>query len=139
VIKSKLLHPEILHVLGQSGHGSMILIADGNYPFNTGANAAAQRVYLNLAPGMLTVTEVLDVLVSAIPIEGAEVMMTDTGVEPPIFAEFRELLPQIGLKSHERFAFYERARNANVALVIATGEQRVYANILLTIGVVWPE
>ncbi|MGI6377286.1 MAG: RbsD/FucU domain-containing protein [Anaerolineae bacterium] len=35
-----------------------------------------------------------------------------------------------------RFDFYEAARGQDVALVIATGEQRIYANILLTIGVV---
>ena len=34
----------------------------------------------------------------------------------------------------ERFAFYERARNAYA--VVATGEERIYANILLKKGVV---
>ena len=37
-----------------------------------------------------------------------------------------------------RFEFYDAARDSDVALVIATGEQRVYANLLLTIGVVPP-
>jgi L-fucose mutarotase len=40
------------------------------------------------------------------------------------------------LVTHERFAFYEMARQSDVSLVIATGEQRVYANLLLVIGVV---
>ena len=31
------------------------------------------------------------------------------------------------------------ARGPDTALAIATGEQRIYANILLTIGVVMPE
>jgi L-fucose mutarotase len=35
----------------------------------------------------------------------------------------------------DRFAFYAAARGDDVALVVATGEQRVYANLLLTIGV----
>jgi L-fucose mutarotase len=38
-----------------------------------------------------------------------------------------------------RFEFYDAARGPNVALVIATGEQRIYANILLTLGVVPPD
>ena len=59
MLTGKLIHPEILGVLGASGHGSGILIADGNYPFNTRANAAARRVYLNLMPGMVKVTDVL--------------------------------------------------------------------------------
>ena len=38
----------------------------------------------------------------------------------------------------ERFAFYDEAKKEDCCLVIATGEQRIYANILLTIGVVDP-
>ena len=138
MLKSKLLHPTILGVLGASGHGSAVLIADGNYPFNTGANPAAERVYLNLMPGVLGVTDVLQAIVTAIPIEAAHVMIPDDGSEPPIFSEFRQQLPGLSLETHERFAFYALAKQANVSLVIATGEQRVYANLLLVIGVVPP-
>ncbi len=134
-----LLHPDILQALGTAGHGSTVLIADGNYPFSTGSYPGAARVFLNLAPGMLSATDVLRVLVAAIPIEAATVMVPDTGTEPPIFEEFRELLPStIELTPSERFAFYEHARGRDLALVIATGEQRIYANVLLTIGVVPP-
>lgn len=138
MLKSNLLHPEILRVLGSSGHGSGILIADGNYPFITRSNPAAARVYLNLMPGVLNVTTVLKTLVTAIPIEAAHVMVPDDGTVPPIHAEFRALLPGIELKNHGRFTFYDLARDPDVSLVIATGEQRIYANILLIIGVVPP-
>ena len=48
-----------------------------------------------------------------------------------------EILPDgLALDPMERFAFYAAARDDNMALLIATGEERVYANILLTIGVV---
>jgi L-fucose mutarotase len=137
MLKTKLLHPEILAALGGAGHGSKVLIADGNFPFGTGANPAAKRVYLNLVPGLLSVTDVLQVLIEAMPVEAAEVMQPPTG-EPPIFAEFRALLPGIELKKLGRFEFYDAARERDTALVIATGEQRIYANILLTIGVVMP-
>jgi L-fucose mutarotase len=137
MLKTQLLHPEILAALGGAGHGSKVLIADGNFPFGTGANPAAKRVYLNLAPGLLTVTDVLRVLVEVMPVEAAEVMQPPLG-EPPIFAEFRVLLPGIDLKKLGRFEFYDAARESDTALVIATGEQRIYANILLTVGVVMP-
>ncbi|RAD07556.1 RbsD or FucU transport, partial [Burkholderia multivorans] len=39
---------------------------------------------------------------------------------------------------HERFAFYDLARSRDLGLVIATGDQRQYANLLLTVGVVVP-
>ncbi len=138
MLKYQLLHPEILAALGSAGHGAQVLVADGNYPFAIKSNPAARRVFLNLAPGMLTVTDVLQVLVGAIPVEAAHVMVPDTGDEPPIFAEFRALLPDMELQQLGRFPFYDAARSPDLALVIATGEQRVYANIMLTIGVVPP-
>jgi L-fucose mutarotase len=134
-----LLHPEILEALGGAGHGSKILIADGNYPFSTRAHPSARRVYLNFAPGLLNATDVLKVLVTAIPIESAAVMVMDDGSEAPIIDEFRAILPTSAtMQAHKRFEFYDACRDSDTALVIATGEQRIYANILLTIGVVPP-
>lgn len=138
MLKTRLLHPEILYALGSAGHGSKVLITDGNYPHSTGSNPAAEKVYLNLAPGLLNAVQVLEVIADAIPVESAEVMATADGSTPPIWGEFHKALPGLTLKSLERFAFYEAASTENVALVIATGEQRIYANILLTIGVVPP-
>ncbi len=138
MLKTRLLHPEILYALGSAGHGSKVLITDGNYPHSTGTNPAAEKVFLNLAPGLLNATQVLQVIAETIPIEAAEVMATADGSEPPILTEFRDALPGLTLQYLERFAFYDAASTANVALVIATGEQRIYANILLTLGVVPP-
>ncbi len=77
MLKTTLLHPELLRALGSAGHGAKVLIADGNYPFGTGGPPEATRVYLNLAPGVLNVVQVLEVLAAALPIEAAEVMMPD--------------------------------------------------------------
>ncbi len=140
MLKSRLLHPEILSALGSAGHGSKILIADGNYPVATRAHPNARRVYLNLAPGLVKVTEVLQILVETIPIEAAYVMLTDSGEAPPIHAEFRALLPaELSLQPLKRQEFYEAVRlDADTALVIATGEQRIFANLILAVGVVPP-
>ncbi len=139
MLTSRLLHPEMLGTLARAGHGSQVLIADGNYPFSTRSNPAATRVFLNLAPGMVTVTDVLEVLLTAIPVEAADAMLMDGGMEPPIFADFRRLLPtEIEVAGRERFDFYNHCKSSDVCLVVATGEQRLYANILLTIGVVKP-
>lgn len=138
MLKSQLLHPQILSALGQSGHGSKVLIADGNYPFNTGSNPAAHHVFLNLRPGLVSVTDILETLVTAMPVEAAHVMQPADGGEPPIFDEFRRILPDLQLQKLERFAFYDASRERDVSLVIASGDQRLYANILLTIGVVPP-
>lgn len=133
-----LLHPEILAALGAAGHGAQVLIADGNYPLATRSHPAARRIFLNLAPDLLRVTDVLGVIAGATPVEAAHVMVPDSGPEPAIFGEFRTLLPGIELQALDRFGFYDAARGPDLALAIATGERRVYANILLTIGVVAP-
>ena len=139
MLKTRLLHPEILQALGEAGHGARILIGDGNYPLATQSSPSAHRVYLNLAPGMVAVTDVLGVLIGAIPIEAAHVMGPDTDEEPGIFADFRRMLPETPLQRLGRFQFYDMARGPDLALAISTGEQRIYANILLTIGVVMPD
>ncbi len=134
-----LLHPEILQALGSAGHGGQVLIADGNYPVLPRTNPRATRVYLNLAPGLVTVTDVLKVLVKAIPIEAAHVMTPDSGVEASAWIDFREILPKdVELQKLRRAEFYEAASGNSVVLAIATGEERVYANILLTIGAIRP-
>ena len=50
MLHGPMLHPELIGALGRAGHGSRILIGDGNYPSMNGVNPAAERVYLNLAP-----------------------------------------------------------------------------------------
>ncbi|NLT72687.1 MAG: RbsD or FucU transport [Chloroflexi bacterium] len=137
MLKYQLTHPEILSALASAGHGSQVLIADGNYPFSTGANPHARRVFLNLSPGSVPADQVLAVITDAIAVEAAHVMVPEDGSEPGIFASFRRHLPAgVVLQPMGRFQFYEAARGPDVALVIATGEQRIYANILLTLGVV---
>jgi L-fucose mutarotase len=138
MLKQRLTHPDILSALAASGHGSKVLITDGNYPASTMVGENADLVYLNLAPGKPTVTEVLDILLTAIPVEEAAVMTPDEGPEPLIFQEFRSLMPDIPLTKYERFEFYEEASGPDTCLQIVTGEQRIYANLLLTVGVVKP-
>src|SRR5688500_12738955 len=98
MLKGALLHPEILEALGRAGHGSKVLISDGNFPHATALGPNARLVFLNLAPGLLGVTEVLKVLAQAIPIEAADVMATlkegpyAMTEDPEIWAEFRREL-----------------------------------------------
>jgi L-fucose mutarotase len=139
MLKTRLLHPQILAALGEAGHGAQVLIADGNYPLATRSNPSAYQVFLNLEPGKLTVTDVLDVIAESIPVEAAHVMGPDDDSEPSIYQDFRRILPDTELTRLGRFEFYDMARSPDCALAIGTGEQRIYANILLTIGVVKPE
>jgi L-fucose mutarotase len=137
VLKTRLLHPEILNALARAGHGSRVLIADGNYPFATEAAPGAARVFLNLRHGLVAVTDVLEVLVDVIPIESALLMEPADGAPVEIHAAYRRMLGAgVPVSTRKRLDFYVEAKNASTTLVIATGESRRFANVLLTIGVV---
>jgi L-fucose mutarotase len=137
-----MIHPELLDALGRAGHGSKILITDGNYPHQTGAPAAARRIYLNLAPGLLDVGQILDVLKQAVPIEQAGIMVPAPDAPPELrpdkieaHDEYKAALPDVEFVEISRWDFYDEAKKDDVGIVIASGEQRIYANLLLTIGV----
>jgi L-fucose mutarotase len=148
MLRGTLIHPQMLEALGRAGHGSKVLIADGNYPASTTRGPNATLVHLNLSPGVVSATQALEALVAAAPIEAATVMATlkegsyAVAEAPPIWDEFRRILAGAGFEGEpaalERSAFYEAAGQPDVALVVATAEQRIYANLLLTIGVVMP-
>lgn len=134
MLTTKLIHPEIMRVLSLAGHGSKVLIADGNYPLEEKAGTA-QRVYLGVMPGLPTVTDVLEAIRSVCAVEKAEVMVPEDGSEPPIFDEFRKQLNNMELSPLGRYEFYDACMAENaVILAISTGEKRVFANILLTVG-----
>ena len=140
MLTGTLLHPEILSALGRAGHGARVLIADGNFPCSTETPATAAKVFLNLRRGMVTVTEVLKVLAGSIPIESALVMTPPDGTVQPIHGEFEGILPKdITISGKTRTEFYSETKSPATALVIATGEERRFANILITIGVIKPE
>ena len=146
MVRGKLIHPQILGALARAGHGAKVLISDGNYPHWTKRGHNAEVVFLNLAPGMLGAVDVLKVLVTEVIFESAAVMeYARTGPnalsqDPPIWNEFREVLHAAGvdtdLEHIEREKFYDVAGTPDVCLTIATGEQKIYANLLLTIGVI---
>lgn len=134
MLKSGCIHPQIMQALSLCGHGDRILIADGNYPLAQ-KSGDAQKVYLGLTAGQPTVTDVLRALQAEVNIEAAAVMEPSDGPEPAIFAEFRDRLPGVALEKLDRWAFYDACGQSGVRLAISTGEQRVFANILLTVGV----
>jgi L-fucose mutarotase len=139
VLRTRLIHPEILGALAAAGHGSQVLISDGNFPHATATPPGARRVYLNLSPGRVTVTEVLEAIAATVPLEAAAVMRPHDATEPAVLGEYRALLPPgMPVEVVERLAFYELARRPDVTLAVATGDQRLYANLLLTIGYIDP-
>jgi L-fucose mutarotase len=131
-----LTHPELIGALAAAGHGSKVLLADGNYPHSTAVGPNAQRVFLNLRPGLVSVPDVLTTILTAIEVEAAAVMAAPDGAPVAAHQEYAAAMPHLtGLDTLERFAFYQAAKADDVALLVATADQRMCANLLLTIGV----
>lgn len=145
MLKHQLIHPQINAILGQAGHHSKILIADGNYPASSKRGPRAELVCLNLMPGVVTCTQVLQAILSAVPIEEINTMQYETSgpyaltEDPPVWAEYRAALKAAGanleLKPIEKWAFYDAVATPDHVLTVQTADRQRYANVLLSIGV----
>jgi len=131
--KGKCINPCILAAVSCLGHGDKILIADGNYPLAS-KTADAEKIYLALSPGLPTVTDVLDALLSIMNVESATVMKPSDMSEPDIFRVFTTMLPGLPFPKLGRYEFYDECCKHALRLAISTGEKRTFANILLTVG-----
>jgi len=132
--------PELLHTLAAMGHGDELVIADANFP------AAALAARLHRMDG-LDAVRALRAILSLMPLDQyvatpAAVMAVvgDPSATPDIVREFHDVLSAgrepVAVECLERFAFYERARRAFA--VVATGETRLYGNIIVSKGVIAP-
>ncbi len=145
MLRHKLIHPQINEVLGRAGHHAKILIADGNYPASSKRGPGAELICLNLMPGVVTCSQVLEALLSAMAFEEINTMMYEkTGPyalkeDPPVWGEYRKVLKAAGssleLRPIEKWAFYEAVATPDHVLTIQTGDQQRFANVLLTVGV----
>ncbi len=133
-----IISPELLKILHEMGHGDEIVIGDGNFP------AASNAKKLVRCDGH-GVPELLDAVLQLFPldtyVESPVMLMQVTpgdDVDPVIWKEYRRIADahqdDVNFSEIERFAFYERARNAYA--IVATGESALYANVILKKGVV---
>ena len=146
------LNPDLLYALRAMGHGDDLVICDTNFPADSIARQTAFGRLLRMdnvtaaraARAVLSVMP-LDTFVET-PAERMEVVGRPDEV-PPVQQEVqaeidlaaqrefgRETWP---MGSIERFAFYERARQAYA--ILATGERRFYGCFVLKKGVIPPE
>ena len=136
-----LLGPELLATLRSMGHGDEITLVESNFP----AHASHARV---IRLDGVSVMRALNAVLSVMPLDDffpeaawRMAVVDNPTQELPIFEEFRRTMarhagPEVRLAVLERFAFYERARQAFA--VVATGETRLYGNLLLKKGVIPP-
>jgi L-fucose mutarotase len=132
-----LLSPDLLHALASAGHGDRVAIVDANFP-----SAALARRLVRL-PGA-EAGAVLRAILTVLPVDDFEPdptlvmqVVDDPAAVPEAVAEFTALLRGAGAgppRPIPRHEFYAAARDAFA--VVATGERRLYGNVIVTKGVV---
>lgn len=136
-----LLGPELLATLRAMGHGDEIVIADANFP----ASEIARRL---IRMEGVSGTRVLKAIAGVLPIEdgGTDAVFrmensSKPGIVPDVCRDYADILEMSGymgtIEPIERHAFYARARTAFA--VIATGELRLWGNLILTKGAIAPD
>lgn len=135
-----ILSPELVKTLMEMGHGDTIVIADGNFPSETFGKRVIRADGHGVPELLDAILELfpLDIKYSEKPFGLMEVVKGDT-IIPDIWDTYKEILDRHynirpNIEHIERFEFYKRSKEAYA--VIATGEKAVYANVLLTKGVV---
>jgi L-fucose mutarotase len=136
-----LLGPDLLAILRGMGRGDELAIVDANFP----AAASAKRL---VRLDGIAATRALDAVLSVLPLDDfvdspatRMAVVGDAAAIPEICREFDACIgkavgrPMI-LAAIERFAFYQRTREAFA--IVATGETRLYGNLLLRKGVIRP-
>src|SRR5260221_4051857 len=117
MLKHQLIHPQINEILGRAGHHATILIADGHFPASTEKGPNAEVVCLNLMPGVVTCAQVLEALLSAVPVDEVNTMMYTKDdpytldKDPPAWDDYRAVLRKAGLnldlKPIDKWDFYK--------------------------------
>ncbi|MEI7880831.1 MAG: L-fucose mutarotase [bacterium] len=135
---SPLLSPELLSMLCRMGHGDELVLADAHFPGET----FGQRV---IRADGLSVSALIDAILPVFEldsyVESPLIMMSAVAgdrLDPKIEKAYRRTVDRHAPKTPaitriDRFAFYERAKNAFA--VVMTGETAKYGNIILKKGV----
>lgn len=123
-------------MLAQMGHGDEIVLADANFPSVANARRLVRADGHGVPPLLAAILELfpLDSFVKQ-----PAAIMDKPGEPAPIWATYQKILDSVdgthvGVEKVERFAFYDRARQAFG--IVATGETALYANIILKKGVI---
>lgn len=132
------ISPELLKILCEMGHGDEIVLADANFP------SASIARHLVRADG-IELAELLSAVLELFPLDQYDdehfiLMQKCEGDDADTSAwdDYKKVLSEkcaYGKVTFcERFDYYERAKNAYA--VVATGEKRQYANVILKKGCV---
>lgn len=135
-----ILGPELLATLRAMGHGDEIAIVDGNYPALEDARRLIRADGHGLVPMLAAILKVLPVddfppqAIFRASVKG------DPALRDPVHDEIEavcaELAPGHAVVALAGPDFYARVKAAHT--VVATSEARLYANVIVRKGVIYP-
>ena len=142
-----LLDADLLYALRRMGHGDEIAVVDTNFPAASVAmsTVVGEPILMAGVPAARAVEAILSVM----PLDtfvpdpaGRMEVVGDPQAIPPVQREVQQAVDRAAgkhvlLQGIERFAFYERAKNAFA--IVPTGERRFYGCFIFKKGVVPPE
>jgi L-fucose mutarotase len=134
------LGPKLLATLRAMGHTDEIAIVDGNYP----ALEHARRLIRADGHDLLTI---LDAILQVLPVDDfveqaifRSSVKGDPALSDPVHAEIEEICarraPNRSVTPLAGADFYARVKTAHT--VVATSEPRLYANVIVRKGVIYP-
>ena len=133
-----IISPELLKILAEMGHGDELIISDAHFPAYSVSRQVVRADAVSSPEMMAAILKLieLDQYVEK-PVAMMAPVPGDT-VDAEIAAECSAVLGKDAdrIDYMERFAFYDRAKQAYA--VVITGEGRKYGNILIKKGVTLP-
>ena len=142
-----LLDADLLYALRRMGHGDEIAVVDTNFPAASVAMSTVVGKPILMAG--VPAARAVEAILSVMPLDtfvpdpaGRMEVVGDPHAVPPVQREVQQAVDRAAgkhvlLQGVERFAFYERAKNAFA--IVPTGERRFYGCFIFKKGVVPPE
>jgi L-fucose mutarotase len=141
----KILSPEIIATLGEMGHSDIVVIGDANFP---GKRFAKEGNCIFLRADGISGTALLEAVLSVIPCDTytehpvrlMQTMECDRDMKIPIWDEYKKIVArheprgEAAIGFLDRFDFYDEAKKAYC--IIQSGEEAVYANVMIQKGVI---
>jgi L-fucose mutarotase len=135
-----ILGPELLFTLRAMGHGDEIALVDGNYP----AQEHARRLIRADGHGLIPL---LDAILQITPVDDfvpQALFRATVGGNPDVLDPVHEEIvvtcarraPDFAVIPLVGAAFYNRVKAAHT--IVATSEPRLYGNVIIRKGVVYP-
>ena len=133
-----IISPELLKILAEMGHGDELVISDAHFPAYSVSRQVVRADAVSSPEMMAAILKLIELdqyvkkpVAMMAPVSGDTV---DAGIAAECSAVLGKDADRIDYM--ERFAFYDRAKQAYA--VVITGEGRKYGNILIKKGVTLP-